>query len=95
MRPTILILAGLALAACDYLPGAAPAPDVTQRRGEFIAVVEAAGCRLDQAENEDVLVPAGFTDQEAGALGGLLVSEGLAEISDGDGDLILLTENCL
>ena len=92
MRPVILMLAGLALAACDYLQ---PAPDVTQRRDEFITVVEAAGCRLDQSENEDVLAPAGFTDAEAGALGGMLVSEGVAELSEGDGDLILLTENCV
>jgi hypothetical protein len=99
MRLAILGLAGLALAGCDMLPmpggsRASVGPD-TSRRAEFIAVVEAAGCRLDQSENEAVLVPAGFSDAEAGALGGLLVSEGVAELSEGDGDLILLTENCL
>ena len=91
MKAVILTVTGLVLAACDYLPG--PEPDVSARRTEFIAVVEASGCRLDQADNEAVLVPAGFTDAEAGALGGLLLSEGVAELAE-DGDLILLTENC-
>jgi hypothetical protein len=91
MKYAVLILAGLVLASCDYLQ---PAPDVSLRRGEFIGVVEAAGCRLDQADNADVLIPAGFTDEEAGALGGLLLSEGAAELN-ADGDLVLLTENCI
>ena len=101
MRLAILVLAGVVLAGCDYMPsmsgdsrGTAVGPD-TVRRAEFIAVIEANGCRLDQSDNAAVLVPAGFSDEEAGRLGGLLLSEGAAEISDGDGDLILLTENCL
>ena len=38
--------------------------------------------------------PAGFTDAEMGAIGGQLVTEGRAELTD-DGELVLLTENCL
>jgi hypothetical protein len=99
MRLAIVCLAIVVLAGCDYLPmpggSGAAGPDVTARRAEFVAVVEAAGCRLDQSENEAVLVPAGFSDAEAGALGGLLVAEGAAELSTPEGDLILLTENCV
>ncbi len=74
--------------------GTALGPD-TVRRAEFVALIEANGCRLDQSDNEAVLVPAGFSDAEAGQLGGLLLSEGVAELSTPEGDLILLTENCL
>lgn len=92
MKYLVLALTGPVLAACTLLQPASP--PVSERRAEFISVVEAAGCRLHQSENEDVLVPAGFSDAEAGALGGLLVSEGVAELAE-DGDLVLLTESCL
>jgi len=94
MKPVILSLSGLALAACNMLPGSLSGAASTARMDEFIFVVEQSGCRLEQEDNADVLIPAGFTDAEAGALGGQLLADGRAVLAD-DGDLILLTANCL
>jgi hypothetical protein len=96
MKTAWLLAAGLAVTGCDMMPNfsGGPAPVDPARQAQFIAVVEASGCRLDQLDNEAVLVPAGFSDQEASAIGVALLSQGTAELAD-DGDLILLTENCI
>jgi len=89
-----LVLAGLVLISCARREAEEVAVVETDRRGEFIALVEQNGCRLDPATSDAVLVPAGFSDQEASQLSGQLVGEGLADY-DKTGALILRTENCI
>jgi hypothetical protein len=94
MRLTALSLAALALAACDYMPGASTPPPSPEREAAFVAMVEGAGCELHQQDNEALLNPAGFSDAEASAISQQLLAEGRAEITP-EGNLMLLTENCV
>ncbi len=94
MRTVALALAGFALAACEYMPGASPPPPSPERQAQFVALVEGAGCELHQADNDDLLDPAGFSDAEAGAISRQLLADGRAEITP-EGNLVLVTENCL
>ena len=58
-----------ARARASYMPGrAAAAARRRSGRPQFVALVEGAGCELHQADNDDLLDPAGFTDAEAGAI---------------------------
>jgi hypothetical protein len=94
MRRVILGVAGLALAACDFMPGASSPPPSRERTDAFVALVEGAGCELHQADNDHLLDPAGFSDAEASAISRQLVADGRAEISP-EGNLVLLTETCI
>jgi hypothetical protein len=96
MRTLVLSLAGLGLAACDgFMPGPAPTATASPARmNAFITMIEGAGCELHQENNDALLDPAGFTDAEASALSQQLLVEGRAQITS-DGNLILLTENCI
>ena len=97
MRMLALGLAGLSLAACDYMPGmfgAAPPAPSPERSAAFVALVEGAGCELHQADNDALLDPAGFSDAEASAISQGLMAQGRAEVTP-EGNLLLLTENCI
>ena len=98
MRLLALALAGVALAACDYMPGFMPGasspPPAPERVDTFVMLVEGSGCELHQADNDALLDPAGFSDAEASAISQQLLAEGRAQITP-EGNLVLLTENCL
>jgi hypothetical protein len=93
MNYRMLLAAGLALAACDMMPGADPSVDPT-REAQFVELVELAGCELPHTDNDYLLDPAGFSDAEASAISRQLLSDGRAEIS-AEGNLVLRTENCV
>jgi hypothetical protein len=97
MKAVILAAAGLALAACNYLPGASapPTPAPSPARADaFVAMVEGSGCELHQQDNDALLDPLGFSDAEASAIAQQLLADGRAEIN-AEGNLVLLTENCV
>jgi hypothetical protein len=60
----------------------------------FVLLVESSGCELHQADNDHLLDPVGFSDTEASAISQQLITEGRATVSP-EGNLVLLTENCL
>jgi len=76
------------------MPGASTPPPAPERVDTFVLLVEGSGCELHRAENDDLLDPAGFTDAEASAISQQLLAERRAEITP-EGNLVLLTENCL
>jgi hypothetical protein len=94
MRLMVLSLAGLALAACEYMPGASSPPPSPERASTFVALVEGAGCELHQADNDALLDPAGFSDAEASAISRQLIADGRAEVTP-EGNLVLLTDSCI
>jgi hypothetical protein len=95
MRSLAVLLAGLALASCGTFQTQPSAVSVApQREAAFVAMVEGAGCELHQEDNDALLDPAGFSDPEATAISQQLLAEGRAEITP-EGNLVLLTENCV
>ncbi len=98
MKPALLGLAGLSLAACNGygfdFGGASSAAPSPARVAAFAALVEGAGCELPHTDNEHLLAPAGFSDAEASAISRQLLDDGSASIAS-NGNLILHTENCL
>jgi hypothetical protein len=95
MKPVVLGFAGFALAACNgFMPEASSTPPSPERMDAFVAMVEGAGCELHQEDNDALLDPAGFSDAEASAASQQLLAEGRAQVTP-EGNLVLLTENCL
>jgi hypothetical protein len=88
-----LIAAGVALAACDTTPAAAPSAEPT-RQAQFVELLEGAGRELPHTDNDYLLDPAGFSDAEASAISQQLLNDGQAEVSP-EGNLVLRTENCI
>jgi hypothetical protein len=101
----IAAAAGLLLAGCEGTPGmptiftggggggVAAAQSDSPRQAEFVALVEAQGCRIDPQDHAFVH-EAGFSDLEIGEFGKTLSGEGRAEVT-ADGGLVLMTERCI
>jgi hypothetical protein len=92
MKPWMLGAAGLFLAACEAMP-VATAPAEPARQAQFVALVEANGCRVDP-EDHGFIHEAGFSDAELADFSRRLAAEEWAEIGY-DGALLLVTENCI
>ncbi len=93
MRYPVLVLAGLALAACEMLPQRQEEVVIEPlRQAEFVQLVEAADCRVDPVDHA-YLHDAGFSDPDIAAYGRALVNDGRAAFDQG-GALLLRTETC-
>ena len=92
MKPWMLAAAGLFMSGCDTMPGGTAPVDST-RQAQFVALVEANGCRVDPADHAFVH-EAGFSDEELADFSRALAAEEWAEIGY-DGALMLVTETCI
>jgi hypothetical protein len=98
IRPVLLGIAGLSLAACNGygfggMGGSAPSPD-PERVVAFTAMLEGAGCELPHTDNDALLASGGFSDAEASAISQQLVANGSATIAP-NGNLLLQSGACL
>ncbi len=96
MKFLVLTAPVLALAGCSLMPGASPstASPSPERVDAFVALVEGAGCELHREDNDALLGQAGFSDGEASLISRQLLDVGQAEINE-EGNLVLITENCI
>jgi hypothetical protein len=92
MKPWMLAAAGLVMAACETMPGGTASAEPA-RRDQFVALVEANGCRVDPADHA-FIHDAGFSDAELADFSRTLAAQEWAEIGY-DGALMLVTENCI
>jgi hypothetical protein len=92
MKPWMLGVTGLVLAACEALPVGTSSVEPA-RQAQFVALVEANGCSVDP-EDHAFVHEAGFSDAELADFSRALAAEEWAEIGY-DGALLLVTENCI